>query len=125
MKIFEDFEDYNSCLASKILSLKILVFHRHLLKQSCKTLSQKLIPFQEKITTLKILTLENFRLYSSYCLWVSSIARPLSVQALDNQVNNGQILSVDMYVHKTDPVAYINTYYSAINDCSIRDIDDL
>ena len=59
------------------------------------------VPFQEKITTLKILTLENFRLYSSYCLWVSSIARPLSVQALDNQVNNGQILSVDTYVRQT------------------------
>ena len=30
VKIFEDFEDF--CLASKILTLKILVLHRHLLK---------------------------------------------------------------------------------------------
>ena len=34
MKIFEDFEDF--CLASKILTLKILVLHRHLLNSLAK-----------------------------------------------------------------------------------------
>ena len=34
VKIFKDFEDF--CLASKILSLKILVLHRHLLKNLAK-----------------------------------------------------------------------------------------
>ena len=34
VKIFEDFEDF--CLASKILTLKILVLHRHLLKNLAK-----------------------------------------------------------------------------------------
>ena len=34
VKIFEDFKDF--CLASKILTLKILVLHRHLLKNLAK-----------------------------------------------------------------------------------------
>ena len=34
VKIFEDFEDI--CLASKILTLKILVLHRYLLKNLAK-----------------------------------------------------------------------------------------